>query len=225
MENKRFVIGIFVLLAACSFTVIITAAHVTELNVTPEVVVQGETLSLYGIASPSEGVWLNGSFVTPLPVSNGTYLGEFNGIHFPGREKAFRVTAEDVKDIRISLGPILSLPTIEYPLEGPLQATNNTASISVAFPLTVTWSNLTLTITIGSTQPRDVRVYGHAADGAECVNLSVDLAVKVVADSNGTFNLDVETEGVPLGEFFITTDGLEKIVEVVSSVPTANTSI
>lgn len=44
-----------------------------------------------------------------LPVLDGNYSREFNGIHFPDGEKAFSVTAENIKDIRIALSPVLSL--------------------------------------------------------------------------------------------------------------------
>ena len=36
------------------------------------------------------------------------------------------------------------------------------------------------------------------------------MSIKVLADSNGDFRLDMNTEGVPFGEFLITTDGINK---------------
>ncbi|MBA7538410.1 hypothetical protein ES705_30685 [subsurface metagenome] len=188
----------------------ITSAEVTELNVTPEVVVQGETLSISGKASlPDEEVWIGSSFAISLPVSDGEYCREFIGIYFPEGEKEFSVTAENVKNIRISLSPIPFLGTVEYPLEGPLNATNGTATISISFPISTPFG------------PVDVSVYGDAVvEDATSVNLKVATSIKVPANSNGDFTLDISTGGVPIGEFLITAGGIEKRVEVVSTKPT-----
>jgi len=191
----------------------ITSAEVTELNVTPEVVVQGETLSISGKASPDEEVWIGSSFAISLPVSDGEYCREFIGIYFPEGEKEFSVTAENIKNIRISLSPIPFLGTVEYPLEGPLNATNGTATISISFP--VTWNGITIDI-YGK---KNVTVYGDAADSATSVNLTTAMTIKVIADSNGDFTLDISTEGMPIGEFLITAGGLEKTVYIVSAEP------
>ena len=50
--------ALFLMLALTS----VTSAEVIELNVTPEVVLQGKTLSVSGKASPGEEIWLNSSF-------------------------------------------------------------------------------------------------------------------------------------------------------------------
>ena len=204
------------ILASAPFTITLTSAEVTELNV-PSEVVQGETLSISGKASANEEVWIGSSFELSLPVSDGKYSREFNGIHFPAGEKVFSVTAENVKNIRISICCVWG-QTIEFPLEGPLNATDGTATISISFP--VTWEGTTIDI-YGK---KDVKVYGDAADDAISVNLKVATSKKVIADPNGDFALDINTEGVPLGEFLITAGGIEKIVRVVSAeTPVFNT--
>jgi len=213
----------------CAFigiaSVTISSAEVTELTVPPWVV-QGETLSISGKASPYEEVWIGSSFEIALSVSEefGNYSREFIGIDFPWGEKTFSVTAENIKNIRISLYPVF-WQTIEYPSEGPLSATDGTATISISFP--VTWEGITLDIS----GEKDVKVYGDAANGATSVNLKVDTTLKSdedyapLADENGDFSLDISTGGVPLGEFLITARGedgetIEKTVEVVSMEPT-----
>ena len=217
MKKKSGVFTIFILALTLSFafliTITITGADVTELNVNPEVVIQGENVSISGRASPNEEVWINSSSVSSLPVSDGKYSREFNGIHFPAGEKAFSVTVENIKNIRIALSPVFG-QTVEYPLEGPEKATNGTTTISIPFP--VTWENITIDID----GRKNVKVYGDAAKGATSVTLKVGMSIKVTADSNGDFKLDINTEGVPLGEFFISADGIEKTVEVVSMEPT-----
>jgi len=150
-----------------------------------------------------------------LPVSDANYSHEFNDIHFPAGEKAFSVTAENIKNIRIVLSPVFR-QTIKYPLEGPKKASNGIATISISFP--ITWENIT--INNGGSQPRNVRVYGDAAENANSVNLKVDMSIKVTADSNGDFSLNITTEGVPTGEFFITAGEIEKTVSIVLTEPT-----
>jgi hypothetical protein len=49
------------------------------------------------------------------------------------------------------------------------------------------------------------------------------MSIKVLADPNGDFKLDMNTEGVHFGEFLITADGIEKSVEVVSTTPVFDT--
>ncbi|MBE0516392.1 MAG: hypothetical protein IBX41_03220 [Methanophagales archaeon] len=190
----------------------ITSAEVTELNVTPEVVLPGETLLVSGKASPGEEVWLNSSFEIALPVSEGAYRGEFNGIEIPAGEKKFSVTAERIKTIRLSIYPIF-WRTIEYPLEGPKNATNGTATISISFP--ATWGGITIDIYGKKT----VGVYGDAADNAKSVNLTTDMSIKVTADSTGDFELPINTEGIPSGEFLITAGEKEKRVYIVAPEP------
>lgn len=43
------------------------------------------------------------------------------------------------------------------------------------------------------------------------------MSIKVTADSNGDFLLNISTEGVPTGEFLVTTGGIEKTVRIVSA--------
>ncbi|NQE06774.1 hypothetical protein C5S32_12960 [ANME-1 cluster archaeon GoMg1] len=208
------------LLLLCAFigiaSVTISGASVTGLNVNPQIVVQGETLSISGKASPNEEVWLKSSFVISLPVSDAKYAREFNDIHFPAGEKRFSVTAENIKDIRVSLGPIpiLGFGTFKYPLEGPKKATNGIATLSISLPLSI------LGDTIDIEGKRNVKVYGAVADEATSVILTTGMSIKVNADSNGDFELDINTGGVPLGEFLITAGGIERTVKIVLTEPT-----
>ena len=83
MSATVIILTMFLLILA-PFTITLTSAEVTELNV-PPVVVQGETLSISGKASPNEEVWVGSSFEIALPVSDGEYSREFIGIDFPCR--------------------------------------------------------------------------------------------------------------------------------------------
>ncbi len=214
--------GIFVILVlALTFTITvfiaIGSAEITELKVNPEVVIQGANVSLSGRAAPNETVGITSSFVIPLPVSDGKYSAEFKDILFPPGEKKFSVTAENIADIRISLGPVPFLSTVEYPRDGPREATNGIATIAISVPFTMG------SFTVNIDGEYDVNVYGNAAEDAEFVNLSVDMSIKVIADTNGDFKLSVNTGGIPLGEFMITAGSINKTVEVVSTKPVFDT--
>jgi hypothetical protein len=200
-------IGLFLLF---TFIVSVTnaGASVTDLNVNPSVVVPGETLSISGKATPNEEISLKSSFVISLPVSGGKYSEEFKGIHFPAGKKTFSVRAENIKDIRVSLGPILFM-TFEYPLGGPQKATNGVATISISLPIKG----------MDVTGKKNVRVYGAALEDATSVILTTDMAIKVTADKNGDFKIDLDTEGVPLGELSIAAGGKEKTVQIVPTKP------
>jgi hypothetical protein len=202
------------LLLLCAFIVSVAnaGASVTELNVNPSVVLPGETLSISGKATPNEEVSLKSSFVISLPVSEGKYSEEFKGIHFPAGEKTFSVRAKNIKDIRVSLGPIL-FKTFEYPLDGPRKATNGIATLSISLPVSF------LGFTINVDGEKDVKVYGAALDDATSVILTTDMAIKVPADKNGDFILDLDTEGVPFGEFSIAAGGKEETVQIVRTKP------
>ncbi len=41
------------------------------------------------------------------------------------------------------------------------------------------------------------------------------MSIKVVADENGDFTLNISTEGVPTGEFLVTAGGIEKTIRIV----------
>ncbi|MGB3458659.1 MAG: hypothetical protein WBB08_05075 [Halobacteriota archaeon] len=198
------------LLLLCAFiaSVANAGASVTELNVNPSVAVPGETLSISGKATSNEEVWLKSSFVISLPVSEDTYSEEFNGIHFPAGKKTFSVRAENIKDIRVSLGPILFM-TVKYPLDEPKKATNGIATISISLPVKG----------IDVAGKKNVRVYGAALEDASSVILTTDMAIKVTADEKGDFKLDLDTGGVPLGEFSIAAGGKEKTVQIVRTKP------
>lgn len=211
MKHTAFVhrAGIMLLCVLLSIATMATAnASVTELNA-PEVVEQGDEVSISGKTSPNEGIWIKSSFNLALSVSNGEYNREFRDIHFPKGEKVFSVTAENIEDIRTSISPVL-WRKFDYPLEGPKNATNGTAQISISLP--TTWNGIPLDIT----GKKDVTVYGTAAEKATSVNLQVTSEIKVTADSDGFFVITINTGGAPLGEIRITAGDKVKTVRIVA---------
>ena len=233
-----------ILLIFAPFTITLTSAEVTDLDVPPWVV-QGDTLSISGEASADEEVWIDSSFEISLPVFEGEYYDEFIGIHFPEGEKNFSVIAENIKNIKVSLSPVegetvtitcsgqtmtitVSGAEIEYPLEEPINKTD-AVEFSVSLPKLIEISPL-LDITLDIIGKKDIKISGDAADNATPVNLIVAMSIKVTADSEGDFTLDISTEGVPIGEFLITARGedgetIKKTVRIdPSSTPTPTPS-
>ncbi|MBA5942227.1 MAG: hypothetical protein H0M93_02705 [Methanophagales archaeon] len=191
------------------------SAGVTALEVNPEEILPGDTLSISGKASPNDEIWINSVFELSLsPTYDARYSREFTGIYFPAGEKSFTLTAENVENIRISLSPVF-WRTVEFPLDGPLNATDGTATISIAFP--VIWSGMPFNIE----GEKNVNVFGDAIDNVTPVNLQVTMAIKVIADSNGYFSLEIDTGGVPKGEFLISAGRHTKTVSVVTKLTPA----
>ncbi len=201
-------ISLFLLFAFIA-SVTNAGASVTDLNVNPSVVVLGEALSISGKATQNEEVSLKSSFVISLPVSEGKYSEEFKGIYFPAGKKTFSVRAENIKDIRVSLLGLIPFIPVKYPIGGPQKATDGIATLSISLPFSG----------IDVAGEKDVKVYGAALEDASSVILTTDMSIKVPADKNGDFILDLDTEGVPLGEFSIAAGGKEETVQIVRTKP------
>ena len=232
-------------LASVSISIPITCAEITELNVEPEVVAPGETISITGKAEANEPVWLSSSFELPLDVDEGKYSREFIGIDFPAGEKRFSVRAENIKNIQVSLSPVdwpvtkvtitcsgqtmtftavtvFGKKAITHPLEESIDETE-IAMFSISLPTTIDIKIGTITLDIQG--KKNVKVEGDAAEGATSVDLKISTSIKVNADSNGDFSLDLDTEGVPEGIFWITAGEEEETVYIgVTPTPTPSPS-
>ena len=229
MSAMPIILATILLIFAPLNTITLTSAEVTDLDVPPWVV-QGDTLSISGKASAGEVVWINSSFKISLPVSDGEYYDEFLGIDFPVGKKNFSVIAKSIKNITVSLSPVEGETVtitcsgqnmtiacygaeITYPLDESIDETD-AVEFSVSLPKLIEISPL-LNITLDIIGKKDIKISGDAADNATSVNLNVAMSIKVTAKSEGDFTLDIDTGGVPLGEFLITAGGIEKTVEVV----------
>lgn len=215
-DYRRFVqhAGIVLLCVFLSIATIATAtASVTELIVNPEVVDEGGEVSITGKASAGETVWIGSSFVISLSVYDGKYSQKFEGIYFPPagdnaivKKKQFSVTAENVKDIRVSINPSPVPFMNKYPLSGPLAATNGVATLKITIPVEL------YGVKKDVSGEKNVEVYGKAAEGATSVDLQVKSEIQVTADSDGFFSFNINTGGLPKGEFNVTAGDKEKPV-------------
>lgn len=185
----------------------VTSAEVTELNVDPQVVDPGDVITISGRASPDEEVWLSSSFKLSLTVSDGEYDYPLKGVKIPSGENIFVITAENVKNLNVRVKMLIWWTK-------SADATNGIATVSQ--------SNL-------PSGAYDIRIDGDAADSVNSVDLKVTSSIKCTSDSNGDFPkegpLELNTEGVPEGEFLITAGEKEKTVYVgVTPTPTPTPS-
>ncbi|MFV9677179.1 MAG: hypothetical protein ACNYVW_05955, partial [Methanosarcinales archaeon] len=163
--------------------------------------------------SAGETVWIGSSFVISSSVCDGKYSQKFEGIYFPpagdnaiAKAKQFSVTAENVKDIRVSINPSPVPFMNKYPLSGPLAATNGIATLTITIPVEL------YGIKKDVSGEKNVEVYGKAAEDATSVNLQVKSEIQVTADSDGFFSFNINTGGLPKGEFNVTAGDKEKPV-------------
>lgn len=219
------------LLLLCAFiaSVPIAGASVTELNV-PSFVVPGDTFSIYGKAAPNEAVWLDSSFEISLPVSDtDRYSEEFRGINFIAGEKKISARAENIKNMQMLVSPFTATcngETVKVTMwagipvmEAPLKIVNGVVTLSFSFPMEK--FGLKIDIPPGK---KDIKISGDAVDGATSVNLKIAISIKCIADSNGDFKLDIDTAGVPEGEFLITAGGIERTIQIVLMDPTPSST-
>jgi len=252
----------------------LSSAEVMTLNVSPQVVDSGDVITISGKASSGEVVWLGSSFELPLPVSDGRYYRKFDDINFPDGEKKFSVTAENIKNLDVTLYPMHFYTTIKINCSGqtmtftalgqtittPLSESideTNMASFSMSFPIEK------FGITLNIDGKKDVTVSGDAVDGASTVDLKLATSLKLTAGptptptpandayailrasvgltnvdiditdidgdgsitandayielrraSGGIFSFDMNTNGIPDGEFLITAGGKTETVYI-----------
>jgi hypothetical protein len=218
-------VAVVLTLVLAFISIPVTSASVTELNVEPDVVDPGEvvTISITGKATtPWEVVWLSSSFELPLDVDEGKYSREFIGIDFPEGEKEFSVRAENIKNLRVSIPEAKFGLTVTIICDGetikviaskgllkitiqeePRKIINNVVTFSFSLPIDTSLGEINID------GEKDVEIEGDAADGETSVDLKIATSIKRIADSNRDFSLDINTEGVPEGEFLITARGTD----------------
>jgi len=225
MEINRNIIKLLsvLLILSCSFTV--ANGEIKELNV-PEEVLQGDEVTISGLATPNEAVWIGSSFTVSLPVSSdGGYNHEFKGINFPEGEKKVTIRAERIKNMKVVISGIevicdennvsvitkvLGIPVTL--MKSPSVIKNGVATLSLSLPREVPG----VPVPIDLKGEQDVKISGDAADDTTSVNLDFKMALKVIADTNGAFQEKLSTRGVPVGEFRITAGEKSANLRIVS---------
>ncbi|MCK5722060.1 MAG: PGF-pre-PGF domain-containing protein [Gammaproteobacteria bacterium] len=165
-------------------------AAVSELFVTPENPVVGDTITISGTASPSESVNVVVSFEKSVSPSDGMYLYRMDGIEVPSGSNTFTVTARDVVDLNVRLK--LSLWWTESAV-----ATGGTATVS--------HSNLEPGI-------YDAQIDGIPIADTSHVTLDITAVQDIDADASGNFVFSYTTNSMPIGDFQLNVGGLTKTI-------------
>lgn len=165
-------------------------AAVSELFVTPENPVVGDTITISGTASPGESVNVVVSFEKSVSPSDGMYLYRMDGIEVPSGSNTFTVTARDVVDLNVRLK--LSLWWTESAV-----ATGGTATVS--------HSNLEPGI-------YDAQIDGIPIADTSHVTLDITAVQDIDADASGNFVFSYTTNSMPIGDFQLNVGGLTKTI-------------
>lgn len=151
----------------------------------------GDTITLEGIASPGQEVSLGSSFSLNLPVSAGRY--EYaTEVTIPQKPNRITVTARDVEDFNAGVKMGIWI-TKSFP------ASSGTARISQR-----------------DVPPGryDLKMFGNALPGSTDIPVSVEAETEVKADSQGRYALDIDTSGIPAGEYKIEAAGETKTIQI-----------
>jgi len=154
----------------------------------------GDRVILNGIASPGEQVPLRSSFSMNLPVAAGQYEYETR-LDIPQKPNKFTLTVRNVKDFNagVKLGIWIT--------KG-FAASDGTATISQADVPTGTY---------------DLKMFGEALPGASQVPVQVVAETTVKADSQGKYGMEIDTSGIPNGDYRIEGAGDSKTIHIGGS--------
>jgi hypothetical protein len=181
------------------------ALNITLAGVLPacafEATLSGSTVSVTGTTSPGEQISLRSSFTMNLLVSGGQYEYETR-VEIPPEPNRFSVTARNVKDFNAGV-------KMGIWITKRFQANGGTASISHA------------NVPAGS---YDLKMFGEALPGSNTVPVDVVAETQVKADAGGKYNLDIDTSGVPAGEYKIEAAGETRTIQIGGSSPDAGTT-
>ena len=151
----------------------------------------GDRITLSGSASPGERLSFHSSFSMDLPVAGGQYEYE-TAVEIPKKPNRFTVTARNVKYLNagVKLGIWI---TRQFPASGGI------ASISHA------------DVPPGK---YDLKMFGEALAGSTSVPVEVVAETTAQVDSEGKYELVIDTSGIPAGDYRIEGAGDLKTIRI-----------
>lgn len=161
-----------------------------------EATVSGSTVSVTGTASPGAQVSMRSSFTMNLPVNGGQYEYE-TSVEIPQEPNRFQVTARNVQDFNAGV-------KMGIWITKRFQSSGGTASIS--------HDNV-------PSGRYNIKLFGVAQPGSSQVPVEVAAETRVMADGNGKYSLDIDTSGIPAGEYRIEVAGETKTIQVGGQSP------
>ncbi|OPY19885.1 MAG: hypothetical protein A4E24_01475 [Methanomethylovorans sp. PtaU1.Bin093] len=165
-----------VLLSVCC-----AAAAVTDLQISPENPYVGDSVTIYGTASPNEVLSASVTFVQNAAASNGEYKYDPGKVSIPKSTTNSIITVKGAKDLTIST-KILGID-----LHRTLEASAGTATMSM--------SNIP--------KGRYDLVVSGKTEGTDPVQVIMTAKINIQADKKGRFKYSYKTDYVPAGEFTI----------------------
>lgn len=161
----------------------------------------GDTIILTGSSSPNETVSLRSSFSMNLPVSAGQY-DYVTRVTIPQTPNRITISARNVKDFNagVKLGIWIT--------KG-FSASGGTVSLSQS------------DLPPGS---YNLKMFGEALPGSTAVAVSVEAETEVKSDSQGRYVLDIDTSGIPAGEYRIEAAGETKTIQIGTTSTSSSSS-
>lgn len=169
-------------------------AGCSAFEVWPENPQPGDVLTISGSASPGEEIVLRSNFSMQLPVTAGRYEYQAR-VEVPRKPNRFAVTARGVQDM--NLGVKMGLWITKS-----FSASGGKASVSHSdiFP-----------------GEYELKVFGQALSGTSRVDLDVSAETTAVADAAGQYRQEIDTTGIPAGDYRIEILGQSRTVHLGSS--------
>ncbi len=180
----------------------LASAAVSELFVTPENPVVGDTITISGIASPDESVNVVVSFEKTVSPSDGMYLYRMDGIEVTSGSNTFTVTARDVVDLNVRLK--LSLWWTK-------------SAVAIGDTATVSHSNLEPGI-------YDAQIDGIPTAGTSSITLNITAVQDIDADASGNFVYSYATNSIPIGDFQLNVGDLTRTITLSAPISGGSSS-
>ena len=179
------------MIGAAILIIFILSSICSAFDLSPANPSPGDKITLTGTAPPSEEVSLRSSFTMNLPVAAGQYEYE-TSVEIPQKPNRFEVTARNVQDFNagVKLGIWI---TKSFP------ASSGTASISQS------------DVPPGRYK---LKMFGEALPGSTTVPVEVMAETKITTDSSGKYTLNIDTSGIPAGDYRIEGAGDAKTIRL-----------
>lgn len=194
--NRTFKTLIFILLILAHTN---SAAAVTNLNISPENPVKGDTVTLSGSAQPDKEVKIETSFEKKVNVQNSKYEFSLDSVKIPDGKNKFTVIAHGCEDLKVSVKILIWLTLSS-------EAKNGTAKVSRSAP----------------SGTYDIIIHGKS--NQDSVYLEIIATGYVKSNENGEFSYSYDTSSIPPGEFKVNAGNVSQTVTLLSEEPTPSSN-
>ncbi|MBB6401719.1 hypothetical protein HNP92_001024 [Methanococcus maripaludis] len=190
---KKMVMILSILMAISSISAI------SDVEISPENPKIGDTIILTGKSNPNEEISCSAWFEINPTISEPYYGALLYGVEIPEPPNNFKVTAENVESLSVSIKMGLWVT-----ISGSVDSSGNSA---------VSKSNV-------PEGEYDIKIGGKIKDTSKPVTLKVYASTKIQADENGNFEYRYSTDSIDEGTtIYLTIGGVSKEVTVQGTTP------